>query len=311
MKTLSKQPVLTCMWASYMQCLKAISDYLELGHSTPWIFGATGLGFIMNIHPELCPSGPTAFSQRPINALATNLGFDLYGTIFTKADKDFQAKQKEAWEMTRMAIDNDMPTFGWEMDKPEYYFIHGYDKENYLFLGFDGKVLKKKWNTLGESEIGVVSIFSANPGKKKAATSQTLKDTFTFALGFAKGDKDWMYPAYQSGLKAYTTWIEALQNGKADHFGLGYNAQVWAECKTNACEFLKEAKKKMKSKVMDNLVEHYDVISWSMQKVAVLFPFMGQEFDTEKTETAIDALFLAKEAEKAALTEMKLLLSQL
>jgi hypothetical protein len=311
MKTLSKSLTLQPLWTTYMQCLKALSDYLDLGNSTPWVFGATGHAFIMNISPDLCPSGPTAFSQKPINALTSNLGFDLSGTIFDKTAGDFKAQQETAWNMTRMAIDNDLPSFGWELKIPEYYVIHGYDKENYLFYDQDGKTLKKKWNTLGESQIGVVSIFSASPVKKKGGTNKTLKDAFTFALEFSRKPKEWTYPSYTTGLKAYDTWIDSLQQEKFNPFGLAYNAQVWAECRTYAVEFLKEAKKRARTKLLDNLIEHYDVVAWSLQKVARLFPMGVKDIDSESIETAIDTLFLAQEAEKAALAEMRPVLSQL
>ncbi len=311
MKTLTKKLSFECKWASYIACLKSISDYLDLGHSTPWIYGTSGYAFIMNIHKELCPSGPTAFSQEPINSLAANLGYDLYGTVFVKTDPGFKQKQKEAWEMTKLAIDNDLPTFGWELNIPEYYMIYGYDNENYLFYDLDGKPMKKKWDTLGETEIGVVSIFSGNPNNKEKSVNQILKETFEFTLKFAKKNKEWTFPLYENGLKAYEVWIDALQQDKYLLFGLAYNAQVWAECRANAFEFLKEAKQKLNTDILDNLIEHYDVISWSLQKVAKLFPMGIEKTDKESVETAIDSLFLAKEAEKAALAEMKHVLSQL
>jgi hypothetical protein len=311
MKTLKNKVAIQPLWTSYIQCLKAVSDYLELGHSTAWIFGASGHGFIMNLHPELCPSGPTAFSHLPLETLARNLGFTLYGMDFAKTDQDFKDKQLQAFLMVKMALDNEMPTFGWELMQPEYYYIYEIDKDNYLFYGLNGREQKLKHDLLGTGDIGMVSIRSANPEGKKADIIKTLKDSFAFALEFSKGNKDWVFPGYHSGLKAYTVWIDALQEGKANHFGLGYNSQVWAEGKAHACEFLREAKAGLKTKVLDNLIEHYDVISWSMQKVAALFPMGGADFDAEKTDTAADALFLAKEAEKSALAEMKLLLSQL
>jgi len=288
-----------------------MSDYMELKHSTAWIYGTSGHAFIMNIHPTLCPSGPTAFAQQPFHALAANLGFDLFGTAFHKDSVDFLQKLEEAWTNTKLAIDNDMPTYGWELDLPEFYMIFGYDKENYLFKGFEGNTLKKKWDTLGSSDIGWVCIYSANPNNKVADVNKTLKDAFTFALKFAKKNKDWTYPAYSNGVRAYDVWIDALQNDKYLLFGLAYNAQVWAECRSNACEFLKEAKAKLKSKLLDNLIEHYDVISWSLQKVAGLFPMGIEKTNSESIETPIDSLFLAKEAEKFALAEMKHILSQL
>lgn len=301
------------MWTSYVSCLKAISDYLELGHSTAWVCGASGHAFIMNISADLCPSGPTAFSDKPMAALCINLGIILNGTVFDKNVPDFDRKQNEAWEMTCKAIDNDMPTFGWEMGNPEYHIVYGYDNENYLYYDCRGNPNIRKWNTLGKTDIGVVSLFSANKEDALADVNKTLRDAFTFALDFSKHKKEWTYPLYYNGIKAYDVWINALQSENVNPFGLAYNAAVWSECRTMAHEFLLEAAKKLETNLLDNLIEHYDVINWSMQKIAKLFPMppSQKELDAETIESAIDNLFLAKEAEKAAFVEMKQLITQL
>lgn len=301
------------MWTSYIACLKAISDYYKLEHSAAWIFGATGYAFILNITADLCPSGPTAFSDKPMASLAQNLGMSLYGTIFDKNDPDFAKKQKAAWEMTCMAIDNDMPTMGWEMGIPEYHIVYGYDDANYLYYDCQGKPQARKWDTLGKTDIGVVSLFSANQEETSADINKTLKDAFTFALAFSKHKKEWTYPLYSNGIKAYDVWIKALQSENLNPFGLAYNSAVWAECRLMAHEFLKEAAGKLKTHTLANLIEHYDVISWSLQKVAKLFPMPPQQaaYDSETIESATDSLFLAKEAEKAAFEEMKQIITQL
>ena len=313
MKTLKNAINVNPLWSSYVTCLKAISDYCDLKYSTPWIYGGCGHAFILNVTADLCPSGPTAFSDRPMASLFRNLGIGLYGTIFDKHDPEFDRKQKEAWEMTCQAIDNNMPTFGWELGIPEYGIIYGYDNENYLFYDCQGKTQSRKWDTLGKTDIGVVSIFSANSEDKTADINKILKDTFTFALEFSKHNKELTYPLYANGLKAYDVWIDALEKEKYNPFGLAYNSAVWTECRTMAVEFLREASKQLKSHLLDNLIEHYDVVSWSLQKVAKLFPMPPKqtEYDNETIETAIDNLFLAKEAEKAAFTEMKQVISQL
>ncbi len=313
MKKLSNPINVPGIWTSYIACLKAISDYFKLEHTTAWIFGCTGHAFILNISADMCPSGPTAFSDKPMAALCKNMGISLYGTIFDRHDPDFAKKQKEAWEMTRMAIDNDMPTIGWELGIPEYNIIYGYDEENYLYYDVHGKPQAKKWDTLGNTEIGVVSLFSANQEDTIADINKTLKDAFTFALQFSKHKKEWTYPLYSNGIKGYDVWINALQSDNLNPFGLAYNTAVWSECRTMAHEFLKETAKKLETHMLDNLIEHYDVVSWSLQKVARLFPMPPQpkEYDAETIESAIDNLFLAKEAEKAAFEEMKQLITQL
>ena len=37
-------------------------------------------------------------------------------------------------------------------------------------------------------------------------------------------------PKYKAGLAGFDNWIHALDTGKADGFGMAYNAAVWSEC---------------------------------------------------------------------------------
>lgn len=299
------------MWTSYMQCFKAISDFLQLEHSSAEIFGATGHAFILNIHPELCPSSVTCLQTEPLDERARNLGFSVHTSIFALSFEDFELQQKETWEAAKAILDKGKPIIGWDLQMPEYYIINGHDKENYLFYDLKGKPQKLKWDRLGKGTTTIVNIKRIENEDSKADLNKTLKDAFSMALDFAKGKKEWVFPGYCTGKKAYTAWIEALQSGKFSQFGGFYNAHVWAECKSYGNLFLREAKKKLKTKLLDKLIEHYDIVTWSHQKVADIFKPGMEKLSIEETETAMDALFLAQEADKAALEEMKLLLSQL
>lgn len=311
MKTSALKLTVQPLWTSYMQCFKAISDYLKLGHSTAEIFGATGHAFILNIHPELCPSSVTCFFAEPLDERARNLGFSVHTTIFAQSFEDFGQQQKEIWEAAKTFLDKGKPLIGWDLQIPEYYIINGYDKENYLFYDLKGQPQKVKWNKLGKGETTIANIKRIEQEDTVADLNKTLKDAFSMALDFARGKKEWVFPGYFSGKKAYAAWIEALQSGKGNHFGAVYNAHVWAECKSYGNLFLRETKKKLKSKLLDKLIEHYDVLTWSHQKVADIYTPDKEKYTSEEIETAVDALFLAQEADKAALAEMKSLISQL
>ena len=299
------------LWTSYMQCLKAVSDYWKLGHTTAAIFGGTGHAFVLNVHPELCPSGVTCFSTEPLDRLAGNLGLSVNTTIFTQSFEDFKTLQKDTWEKAKVWLDRGLPLIGWDLKIPEYYIIYGYDEEHYLYSDIGGEARKLKWNKLGKGETTIANIKAVEVSDSAADLNTMLKDAFSFALEFAKGKKQWVFPGYVSGRKAYTVWIEALKTGKGNHWGGVYNAQVWSECRSYASAFLKEAKKKLRSALLDKLIEHYDVIDWSLQRVAEIYKPGNEYPDEAALETAVDNLFLAQEAEKAALAEMKLILSQL
>ena len=134
-------------------------------------------------------------------------------------------------EKTREAIDQGLPCYGWELDIPEYYVVHGHDDKGYYFKGplcESGKG-PKPWNELGDTTIGVLEMYVVKPGTA-ADDVKTVKDAFEFALEHAKSSDKWVYPKYKSGLAGYDLWVTALQQGKADGFGTAFNAAVWAEC---------------------------------------------------------------------------------
>ncbi len=37
-------------WISHLGCIEGCLDYFDVDVSTPWLFGATGHAFIINIH---------------------------------------------------------------------------------------------------------------------------------------------------------------------------------------------------------------------------------------------------------------------
>ena len=41
-----------------MGVLKGVADYFDIAVSDAWLFGGSGHAFLINIHEQLCPSGP-------------------------------------------------------------------------------------------------------------------------------------------------------------------------------------------------------------------------------------------------------------
>jgi DNA-binding transcriptional ArsR family regulator len=114
-------------YVSHLGCLDGCMEYLGLDVSTPWLYGATGHGFILNIAQDLCPSGPTAWKTIMIFELARNLGAKLDGLMAWKGTPEFEEKQERAWKFVQKAIDAEQPCYGWQIgDIAEYYIIYGY-----------------------------------------------------------------------------------------------------------------------------------------------------------------------------------------
>jgi hypothetical protein len=96
-------------WVSHLGCVKGCLDYLEVEITLAWLFGGTGHPFALNIHPELCPSGPTAWRYVMLFQWAPNLGYKHDGFHGSKYQGGLQDLQTHAWEHIRNAIDNGHP----------------------------------------------------------------------------------------------------------------------------------------------------------------------------------------------------------
>lgn len=299
----------TPRWVSHLGCVKGCLDYLGLDVSDAWLFGATGHAFIINVHDVVCPSGPTAWNNEMLRRLGKNVGYESRGLSATRDDADFDEKRKLIWENTKLALDNDLPTYGWELDVPEYYVIYGYDDVGYYYSGprCDDGAGPKPWRELGATDIGVLEMYSLVAGEA-ADDRTTVKEALAFALAFAQSPAEWVFPKYKAGLAGFDKWVKALEGGTAHSLGAAYNAAVWLECREYAVGFLKEAKARLgddEAALFDEAIRNYEAVAENLKKVAELFPFVERKEehvkDKERCAQAAGALRSAREAEEGGL----------
>jgi len=310
-------------WVSQLGCIKGCLDHMGVNASDAWVYGASGHAFIINIHDEVCPSGPTAWNSPGMLALVENIGCKIENVSSHKSAPDFEEKKKSAWEFTKSAIDSGFPCYGWELEIPEYFVVYGYDDNGYLFKGpqtndpttSDAK--PKPWQKLGEAETGVLYISSVKPTQSKK-DSVLVKEALTFVIEHDQNPKKWTFPRYKTGLGAYDNWIKAIENKTANGFGVAYNAEVWHECRHLGVEFLKEARARLDSKLTPLLAEaqgHYEVVRDKLKEVTEIFPFLA--FDPEhikdpsRREKAVAALKVARNAEAKGLETLKKIVDKL
>ena len=265
-------------WVSHLGCVKGCLDYLGSDISWAWLYGGTGHAFVINIHEVVCPSGPTAWNTEPICFdLPPNLGHQLAEVRGYKMAPDFTPKQEQAWDFVRESLDNDLPCYGWELEVPEWYVIYGYDDEGYFYSGArccEGKG-PKPWQELGDSEIGVLEVFSVQ-ATSPAPPENVVNDAFAFALNHAENPEDWIFDKYRSGPAGFDLWAEALERGTADRHGQGYNGAVWAECRAEAVWFLAEARSRLSGKADALFIEaisHYATVAAKLRQLSELYPF--------------------------------------
>ena len=313
-------------WVSHMGCVKGCVDFLGLEISDAWLYGGTGHAFIINMSADVCPSGPTAWMTEMLGRLGANLGYVVDCTFGMKSEPDFVEKQRGAWEHVNRAIDQGMPCYGWELEIPEFYVVQGYvDGEGddgrlagyfYSGPGCDEGKGPKPWQELGDTGIGIVEMYSVTPGEP-ADDATAVKEALSFALEYAENPEKWILPNYRAGLAGYDNWINAVESGTADGFGMAYNAGVWNECRGYAVAFLKEARERLDqpAAALDTAIEHYSVVAQNLQMVEDTFPFHGMEpghiKDSERLRVAAACLKAARDAEANGLVALERIVNAL
>jgi hypothetical protein len=265
------------------------------------------------MHDVVCPSGPTAWNTERLFELGKNLGYVIDGVFAFKTHDDFKEKQKQAWEHARKSIENNIPCYGWELDVPEYYVVYGYDDEGYHYSGprCDSGKGPRPWQELGNTPIGCLEMYSVAKGNA-ANDAQVVKDALGFVLEHAQNPERWIFPKYRAGLSGFDSWIGALEDAKADSFGMAYNSEVWNECRSLAVDFLKEAKERMPDRLsvlFEDSIGHYGKVSESLQEVANLFPFTEHKPEHVKDEgrrtAGVEHLRNARKAEESGLGSLQ------
>ena len=315
LESLSYQPA----WVSLLGALQGCLQYLDLKVSNPWLYGATGWAFVLNVHDTLCPSGPTAWRDlETMIELGPNIGFELNAVTGHRSQPEFVERQKEAWQMVRAALDDGQPCLGWELNIPEFYIVHGYDDTGYCFVGpSQEREGHKPWQDLAETGIGW--LMAASVHQVPAAEDQeTVKRTIEFALAFAASGTDGVHQEYAAGIAGCDNWIRALETGPADGFGPAYNAAVWSECRQHAAPFLWEARDRLACEVaplLDQAIRHYGNVAGHMKAVSDAFPFFGGRPEHVQDDTrirfAIEHLKVAREMEMAGLGSLEDIVSAL
>jgi hypothetical protein len=280
--------------------------------SDAWLYGTTGYAFVLNIHEDVCASGPTAWDKTPLFDLARNCGLGTESTIGFDSQDDYEELQRLAWDRVRRAIDAGVPCYGWELDGPEYYVVYGYDDVGYFFRGPDCEEGSgpKPWYELGEDG-GRIEMHVVSPCRA-ADPSHSVKRACAFALEQA-GDPDrWAYPLYRTGPGGYDVWIEALARGHADGHGVAYNAALWGECRALAFQFLREAAGRLPDRyepLFDRAARYYGYVARNLGEVAGVFPLLATTEDQreanvrdrDRCRIAIEHLKAARSAEESAL----------
>ncbi|MEA3402276.1 MAG: hypothetical protein U9R79_13655 [Armatimonadota bacterium] len=279
LKGLQEKPA----WITHLGCHLGCIDYLGLDISPAWVYGGTGHAFVINVHEVLCHSGPTAWRTDAVDHLAGNLGYMVDGVTGHKSQREFEAKQKIAWALATGCIDTGVPCYGWELHIPEWYVITGYDDVGYYYSGpgADECRMPLPWEKLADTGIGWLSMHCVLPCEP-VEDAEAVREALTFALDHAQGE--YAHEGYAAGPAAFELWAEALETGRADRFGAGYNGACWLECREMAVRFLQEAKGRLAGRAhaaFAEAIEHYTTVHDRLKAAVERVPFQSPSDEVE------------------------------
>ncbi|MEO0078666.1 MAG: hypothetical protein ABIK86_06690 [candidate division WOR-3 bacterium] len=223
------------------------------------VAGMSGHAFLVNVHPELCPSGPTAFDLNLLVDGLSALGLEVELAMAAHdAGSDDAELLAELFERVREEIDAGRACVVWgATDCPEFAVVYGYENDCYLVRSYRGLAARLEPNRLlGPDELpeppvrfdelkapGCVATFMF--GEPVQVESDRADRNALARAAQLLGDRHaGLLPGYAHGAKAFSAWAEALEAGRAQRFGNAYNAAAWCEMQMFAAGFCRRLAKR-------------------------------------------------------------------
>lgn len=229
-----KQPPLN---TTMMGVLKAAADYHGLGLADPTIFGLSGHAFLINIHTQLCPSGPYCWKRENAGPLLENMGLRMLDLGFFDAGAKNEVRG-EVERKLREALDKGIPC---SLINMENQIITGYDGTGFFTaqpwapknMFPPDRLTFGSWKEFGEQfHVNFYTIEKVLPAERQKAVLASLD----YAVDMWKNPGKHSSEAYGAGPNAYDNWIKAVPECGASH-GNWWNATVWSECRRMAAGY--------------------------------------------------------------------------
>lgn len=303
-------------WLSWVgaatSCLRALGARCDLTD----VAGFSGYAFVLSIHQELCPSGPTVFDWRELLPGIRYLGREAaehHGPGHEATAADCQ----RLFELVAEEIGAGRPCVLNGAYAPEFAAVIGVADGCYRVRSFR--------ETIGQEQPPIPLDQLDAPGGLYAAffretTGATPESGDRWAVAHAVGllrGSGWKWrPAevYTLGLAAYDAWIDALCEGRPHGFGPRYNAQCYAAGRAHARGFLERvaARQPALAETLGHAVTAYGRAAGAMGEVARLFPFSFDQkpLDGECLARGAAQLALAREAETEAVAALEAALDE-
>lgn len=325
-KTVNVKLVPPATFASWVGAVASVLKSRKVKCDNTDVAGMGGYAFLVNVHPDLCPSGPTTFDWDMLVEGTAALGIDVQLVAAPRREEDDARLAAELFEKVKAEIDAGRCCVVWgATGAPEFAVAYGYQGNNYLVRSFR-TAQKGCKQAVGPAEMpedpvpfdhlespGCFGVFLlGEPTRPDAARAD--RNAVTRAVQLLRDRHPCLAPGYSHGAAGLRTWADALDKtaAKVNPFGNAYNAVCYQELQEFGAEFLTRLSKRSKSAAKP-LAEAGRALAGSarnLDAVAGLFPFPeGKGLDDpNKTREAARLLRECAELNTAAASALELAL---
>jgi len=216
---------------SLMGVAQGALDHYGIDRRPGETFFVSGHAFVINVHEELCPSGPYCWDYGRCFALLRNLGIRMtpLGTAMPDAAADDRAKLEAA---LRDALDGGAVCSLLHLDNQ---LVLGHDGDGFATAqpwgdAIDSTPARLTAGSWREYQAGPpVTFYQITPCEPPAA--DPIAAALDFAVEVWRESGNFASPPYGAGDAGYANWLVAIDAGHADEHGNWWNAVVWAECR--------------------------------------------------------------------------------
>lgn len=226
-----------CLNTTFMGVVQGVLDYWKSHSDVPATFGASGHAFVINVHQELCPSGPYSWDMNPVMRLLENVGVRVIDLGFFSPASSGDARGRVEARL-KVYLDRGIPC---SLLNVEHQLITGYDDSGFFTAqpwppkDFPPSRLSfGNWKELGdESHVTFFTFELLAPLSRRTAAIAALR----YAIDLFERPQDHTREPYGIGPLAYRNWTAAIAQHGASH-GNWWNAMVWSECRKMASRYV-------------------------------------------------------------------------
>ncbi|MCD4652542.1 hypothetical protein K8T06_01245 [bacterium] len=286
---------------SLMGVIRGVLDYYGTPVSDGILFGGTGHAFLINIHDQICPSGPYCWNYDEFIRLLQNFGITMTNLGFYSPEDKIE-NRLQVDKLIRDHLDKGHPCSLLNMENQ---LIPGYEDDHFITIApwpgnkdFPPQTLTfGSWKEFGEIFHCTFYTFRKTGEFDKKAI---IRDGLHCALELYLTPEKFSREPYSGGIQAYDQWIHAIDDGHGKDLGNWWNAMVWGECRARAAAFMDEISEETDKTVRDltdQLSDAYRTIAQNLVFISdkELISSQKIEFLEETKELEIDQIELLKQ----------------